>query len=34
LEPAVIESANKYLGARASTPTQVFAAIRKWKNEF
>jgi hydroxyacylglutathione hydrolase len=34
LEPAVVESANKYLGARASTPAQVFAAIRRWKNEF
>jgi hydroxyacylglutathione hydrolase len=32
LEPAVIESANKYLGARAAGPTQVFAAIRDWKN--
>ena len=34
LQPAVIASANKYLGARASGPVQVFAAIRKWKNEF
>jgi len=33
-EPAVIESANKYLGARLSTPVQVFAAIRDWKNRF
>jgi hydroxyacylglutathione hydrolase len=33
-EPAVIESANKYLGARASTPVQVFAALRDWKNRF
>ncbi len=32
MEPAVIESANKYLGARASGPVQVFAAIRDWKN--
>lgn len=31
-EPAVIESANKYLGSRLSTPVQVFAAIREWKN--
>lgn len=31
-EPAVIESANKYLGARASDPVRVFAAIRDWKN--
>jgi hydroxyacylglutathione hydrolase len=33
-QPAVIASANKYLGARASDPVQVFAAIRQWKNEF
>lgn len=33
-EPAVIESANKYLGSRLATPTQVFAAIRDWKNQF
>jgi hydroxyacylglutathione hydrolase len=33
-EPAVIESANKYLGARASDPVRVFAAIRDWKNKF
>lgn len=33
-QPAVIESANKYLGARASDPVQVFAAIRQWKNEY
>ena len=33
LQPAVIASANKYLGARVSDPIQVFAAIRKWKNE-
>jgi hydroxyacylglutathione hydrolase len=34
LQPAVIDSANKYLGARASDPVQVFAAIRDWKNRF
>jgi len=34
LQPAVIASANKYLGARASDPVQVFAAIREWKNAF
>ena len=33
-EPAVIASANKYLGSRASTPVQVFAALRDWKNRF
>jgi len=33
-EPAVIASANKYLGARASDPVQVFAAIRQWKNAY
>jgi hydroxyacylglutathione hydrolase len=33
-EPAVIESANKYLGARLSDPVRVFAAIREWKNRF
>jgi hydroxyacylglutathione hydrolase len=33
-EPAVIESANKYLGARLSDPARVFAAIREWKNRF
>ncbi len=32
LEPAVIDSANKYLGARVSDPVRVFAAIRDWKN--
>jgi hydroxyacylglutathione hydrolase len=32
-EPAVIESANKYLGARVSDPVRVFAAIRQWKNQ-
>jgi hydroxyacylglutathione hydrolase len=31
-EPAVVESANKYLGARISDPVRVFAAIRDWKN--
>jgi hydroxyacylglutathione hydrolase len=34
LEPAVIESANKYLGARVADPVRVFAAIRDWKNRF
>lgn len=33
-EPAVIESANKYLGARVADPVRVFAAIRDWKNKF
>ncbi|MBE0619032.1 MAG: hydroxyacylglutathione hydrolase [Burkholderiales bacterium] len=33
-QPAVIASANKYLGSRASDPVQVFAAIRLWKNDF
>jgi hydroxyacylglutathione hydrolase len=33
-EPAVIESANKYLGGRIADPAKVFAAIRAWKNEF
>ena len=33
-QAAVVSSANKYLGARASSPVQVFAAIRQWKNEF
>lgn len=33
-QPAVIASADKYLGARVSDPVQVFAAIRKWKNAF
>ncbi|MGB5080998.1 MAG: hydroxyacylglutathione hydrolase [Burkholderiales bacterium] len=32
--PAVIESANKYLGKRAGDPAAVFAALRQWKNEF
>ncbi len=31
-EPAVVESANKYLGSRISDPVRVFAAIRDWKN--
>jgi hydroxyacylglutathione hydrolase len=31
-EPAVIDSANKYLGSRVSDPVRVFAAIRDWKN--
>lgn len=31
-EPAVVESANKYLGARLADPVRVFAAIRDWKN--
>ena len=31
-EPAVVESANKYLGSRVSDPVRVFAAIRDWKN--
>jgi hydroxyacylglutathione hydrolase len=34
LEPAVVDSANKYLGARISDPVRVFAAIRDWKNRF
>jgi hydroxyacylglutathione hydrolase len=33
-EPAVIESANKYLGSRIGDPVRVFAAIRDWKNRF
>jgi hydroxyacylglutathione hydrolase len=33
-EPAVVESANKYLGARVADPVRVFAAIREWKNKF
>ncbi|HUL93683.1 MAG TPA: hydroxyacylglutathione hydrolase [Burkholderiales bacterium] len=32
--PAVIASANKYLGSRVSEPAAVFAALRQWKNEF
>ena len=31
-EPVVVESANKYLGARVADPVHVFAAIREWKN--
>jgi hydroxyacylglutathione hydrolase len=34
LQPAVIASADKYLGKRAGDPVQVFAAMRQWKNEF
>lgn len=34
LQPAVIAAASKYLGARASGPVQVFAALRDWKNTF
>jgi hydroxyacylglutathione hydrolase len=33
-EPVVVESANKYLGARMGDPVKVFAAIREWKNRF
>jgi len=33
-EPAVVDSANKYLGARLADPVRVFAAIREWKNKF
>ena len=33
-EPAVVESANKYLGGRIADPVRVFAAIREWKNRF
>ncbi|MBI1942399.1 MAG: hydroxyacylglutathione hydrolase [Betaproteobacteria bacterium] len=33
-EPPVVESANKYLGARIADPVRVFAAIRDWKNRF
>lgn len=33
-EPAVVDSANKYLGARVADPVRVFAAIREWKNKF
>ena len=32
--PAVVESANKYLGRRVSDPAGVFAALREWKNQF
>ena len=34
LQPAVIASADKYLGARAGDPVQVFAALRNWKNAY
>jgi hydroxyacylglutathione hydrolase len=34
LEPAVVDSADKYLGARITDPVRVFAAIRDWKNRF
>ena len=34
LQPAVIASANKYLGARMSDPVPVFSAIRQWKNTY
>ena len=34
MRPAVIESANKYLGKRVSGPAGVFAALRQWKNQF
>jgi hydroxyacylglutathione hydrolase len=33
-EPAVIDSASKYLGKRAGDPAGVFAALRQWKNQF
>ncbi|MSQ89123.1 MAG: hydroxyacylglutathione hydrolase [Betaproteobacteria bacterium] len=33
-DPVVVESANKYLGARMADPVRVFAAIREWKNKF
>ncbi len=33
-EPAVIDSANKYLGGRIGDPVSVFSAIRQWKNVF
>ena len=33
-DPVVVESANKYLGARIGDPARVFAAIREWKNKF
>lgn len=32
VEPAVVESVNKYLGTRVTDPVRVFAAIREWKN--
>jgi hydroxyacylglutathione hydrolase len=31
-ESAVVDSVNKYLGARVADPVQIFAAIREWKN--
>lgn len=34
LQPAVVRSANQYLGTRIADPVQVFAAIRQWKNQF
>jgi hydroxyacylglutathione hydrolase len=33
-QPAVIASADKYLGARAGDPVRVFAALRTWKNAY
>jgi hydroxyacylglutathione hydrolase len=33
LQPAVVASANKYLGGRASSPVGVFSALRQWKNQ-
>ena len=33
-QPAVIESASRYLGRRVSDPAGVFAALRQWKNQF
>ena len=32
--PAVIASANKYLGTMPSDPAGVFSALREWKNRF
>jgi len=32
--PAIVASANKYLGRRVSNPAGVFAALREWKNQF
>ena len=34
LQPGVIASAKRYLGADTLDPVQVFAAIRQWKNNF
>lgn len=34
MQPAVIASADRYLGASTQDPVQVFAAIRQWKNNF